>query len=133
MRKTLIIVLVLIVAIVVLYMIFGGRKPAIVVLPASYDFGEIVQGKGKVSTDFTVKNIGSAPLKFNRVSTSCGCTTAEIDKTDLAPGAGKRMKVVFDPLVHIDQFGPIVRVVYLQTNDPETPELEVAISAKVIK
>ncbi|MBI5151994.1 DUF1573 domain-containing protein [Candidatus Peregrinibacteria bacterium] len=110
-----------------------NSAPKIEVIPASYDFGEIVQSKGKVSTDFVVKNIGLAPLKFNKISTSCGCTVAEMDKSDLTAGESRNMKVHFDPEAHKDQFGPVVRMVYLQTSDPETPELEVQIKANVIK
>lgn len=130
---------IVIVAILVLVVIGGGylyktsQKPIIQVLPATYDFGSVSQKNGKVSTEFIVKNVGKTPLKFNRVSTSCGCTVAEIDKSDLASGEGRKMKVTFDPNAHKDQYGPIARVVYMQTNDPEKSELEVQINANVTK
>jgi hypothetical protein len=101
--------------------------------PVSHDFGEIVQSEGPVSTTFTVKNSGTKPLVINRLSTSCGCTTAEINKDPLQPGESREMTVVFDPMVHPDQLGEIERVVYLQTTDPDRPEVEIDIMGNVIK
>lgn len=110
-----------------------NAKPQIVIVPEFYDFGDIAQSGGIVSTDFIVKNIGSAALKFNRVSTSCGCTVAEIDQSDIAAGEARKMKVTFDPAAHPDQTGFVERVVYLQTNDAERPEVEIEIRANIIK
>ena len=80
---------------------------AVVVAPPSFDFGDILQSNGKVSTIFTVTNSGAEALKINRLSTSCGCTTAEMDLSDFAPGESRELKVTFDPQVHEDQFGAI--------------------------
>jgi len=101
--------------------------------PSSFDFGTIVQSDGIVSTTFLVKNIGNESLTINRLSTSCGCTTAEIDMSNLKSGGERTMTVTFDPTVHEDQTGPIERVVYLQTSDPNWPEVEIDITATVIK
>lgn len=107
--------------------------PNVSVSPSSHDFGDIVQSKGPVTTTFTVKNKGGEELIINRLSTSCGCTTAEMDSSPIQPKESREMTVTFDPMVHPDQFGKIERVVYLQTSDPEKPEVEIDITGNVIK
>jgi len=107
--------------------------PNVSVSPTSHDFGDIVQSEGVVTTYFTVTNKGDESLEINRLSTSCGCTTATMDKSPLQPRERREMTVVFDPMVHPDQFGSIERVVYLQTSDPDQSEIEIDITGNVIK
>ncbi len=110
-----------------------AKTPSVSVTPSNHDFGDITQSAGIVSTTFTVKNTGSSPLSINRLSTSCGCTTAKMDESPLMPKESREMTVTFDPMVHRDQFGKIERVVYLQTTDPKNPEIEIDITGNVIK
>lgn len=102
------------------------------VVPSSVDFGNIDQGAGVVSTTVEVKNTGSKSLEINRISTSCGCTTAEIGMSPIDPGSSRVLVIKFDPMAHPDQNGPIVRVVYLQTSDSTQPELEINVVGNVI-
>lgn len=110
-----------------------AAEGSIVVTPASYDFGDILPANGPVTTTVTVKNTGSAAIKINRISTSCGCTTAEMDDSDLRPGEERKMDITFDPNVHPDQSGTITRVVYLQTSEEVTPEIEIDIVGNVVR
>lgn len=48
----------------------------------SHDFGELIQGE-KVEYIFHYKNIGNAPLIFQNVLTTCGCTAPEWSKNPL--------------------------------------------------
>lgn len=109
------------------------KSPRVSVAPPAHDFGTIVQSEGPVSTTFSVKNSGREPLTINRLSTSCGCTTAKMDESPIKPNESREMTVTFDPMVHPDQFGKIERVVYLQTSDPENPEIEIDITGNVTK
>lgn len=109
------------------------KGSSVSVAPPAHDFGDIVQSKGVVTTTFAVKNTGNEPLVINRLSTSCGCTTAEMDESPLQPNESRKMVVTFDPMVHPDQLGKIERVVYLQTSDPIQPEVEIDITGNVIK
>jgi hypothetical protein len=103
------------------------------IIPSSFDFGDIKQSAGEVTTLFSVENTGGKPLKINRLSTSCACTKAKMEMTDLQPGEKRDMVLSFDPMVHPDQTGPINRVVYLQTSDLAKPELEIDIKGRVVK
>jgi hypothetical protein len=51
----------------------------------THDFGKITQGN-PVSTQFSFKNTGGAPLIINSVKGSCGCTVVEYTKEPIPPG-----------------------------------------------
>lgn len=109
----------------------GQATSSIQVSPQSYDFGLIDGNMGPVSTVFELTNVGAEPISLNRLSTSCGCTTAEMDMSELMPGEVREMRVTFDPAVHPDQSGPVTRVVYLQSSDSTVPEIEIDLSGNV--
>ena len=98
-----------------------------------HDFGDIIQSEGPVSTTVQISNNSDQKIEINRLSTSCGCTTATMDLSELKPDETREMEITFDPMVHPDQFGEITRVVYLQTSDPNLPELEIEIKGNVIE
>ena len=104
----------------------------IAVSAASVDFGEIDQGGGPVTTTVQVRNDGGKPLNIFRVSTSCGCTTALIDPSPIEPGASRPLTITFDPMVHPDENGSITLVVYIQSSDPQQPELTIDVIGNVI-
>ncbi|MBM4466614.1 MAG: DUF1573 domain-containing protein [Chloroflexi bacterium] len=100
------------------------------ITPASWDFGEIPP-TAKVSHTFTVTNVGQGPLDITGVSTSCGCTTAEVDRTRLKPGEQTTLRVTFDPQAHGGSTGRFLRLVYVRSNDPERPEVQIEIHVTV--
>lgn len=102
-----------------------------------YNFGTI--GLDKVSHPFVVKNVGKGPLTIERVSTSCGCTSAQLKKGNetsvrfgmdhgnlpranmtLEPGEETEVIVTYDPLAHglNRAAGYFNRVVYIKTSNP---------------
>ncbi len=104
--------------------------PRIQVRPASFDFGEMEPLA--VEQAFSLKNVGGMPLKILKISTSCGCTTAWADSETVQPGEETVLHVKFDPNAMPEAVaGKVLRVVYLKSNDPETPELEIEITANV--
>ncbi|MBI2475400.1 DUF1573 domain-containing protein [Candidatus Uhrbacteria bacterium] len=109
------------------------KTPNVSVDSTHVDFSEIIQSQGLVSAIVRVSNTGKAPLKINRLSTSCGCTTAKMDLSDLASGESREMTITFDPMVHPDELGPIVRAVYLQTSDQDEPEIQIDVTGVVKK
>jgi len=105
-----------------------ASPPRIEIVPGSYDFGVIPYRAVEVS--FTVRNIGGSPLKIEGISTSCGCTRAAAAKEELLPGEETELRVTFDPNLMEERLtGRIYRVVYVKSNDPERPEVEVEIWA----
>jgi hypothetical protein len=66
------------------------------------------------------------------VSTSCGCTTAEIDEPLLAPGATANLIVTYDPQAHDGATGEFMRIVYIRSDDPDTSEATLTLHVKVV-
>jgi hypothetical protein len=60
-----------------------------------HDFGKIPQGK-PVYFSFEVTNTADKPLKIDNVSASCGCTTPEWSKEEIAPGATGKIRVGYN-------------------------------------
>ena len=130
-------------------------RPQIVVEPAVYDFGQVSTSKGIVSTMLALRNEGKAPLIINKMSTSCGCTSASIVykgiegpkftmpghgpknpidwSVSIAPGDEANIKVYYDPNMHKDIRGLITRTVSLFSNDPVDFEKEVRIELEQVE
>ncbi len=108
------------------------KPPQIAITPSLYEFGAIDPTE-VVTHQFAVRNDGGRRLEIGRISTSCGCTTAEVDAKALGPGDATMLRVTFDPqAMGTDLSGSaIVRVVYLQSNDPDDPEVEVELRGRV--
>ena len=47
--------------------------------------------------EFLLKNSGSEPLIINNITTSCGCTVPEWDKSPIASGEITKVKVMIKP------------------------------------
>ncbi|MCU7548288.1 DUF1573 domain-containing protein [Chitinophagaceae bacterium LB-8] len=60
-----------------------------------HNFGKIPQGK-PVYYSFEIVNKGSKPLKLDNVSASCGCTTPEWSRDEIAPGSTAKIKVGYN-------------------------------------
>ena len=60
-----------------------------------FDFGKIPQGKPVYHT-FEIVNKGDKALKLDNVSASCGCTTPEWSRDEIAPGATAVIKVGYN-------------------------------------
>ena len=99
---------------------------------AEFDFGTI-PNTGPVNQDFEVRNAGRGRLEIIGVSTSCGCTTAEVSDQQLAPGEATELIVTYDPLAHDDATGQFMRIVYLRSDDPDTPEATLTICVTVVE
>ncbi len=97
-----------------------------------YDFGTIPNTM-PVSQVFQVRNIGRRTLEITGVSTSCGCTSAEINESNLLPGEETDLKVTYDPLAHHGTLGKLTRQVYVRSNDPDTPEAVLTIRMTVVE
>lgn len=99
---------------------------------AEFDFGAIPNTE-PVSQVFQVRNVGQGELEIIGVSTSCGCTKAEIGSRRLSPSAMTDLRVTYDPQVHDGETGKFMRVVYVRSDDPGTPEASLTIWVTVVE
>ncbi len=113
---------ILLLALVSIILVACGSPPRIVVEPERQDLGELPPAP--IHLTYTVRNEGGSPLEIQRVSTSCGCTKARVEKTTLAPGESTPLYVVLDP-TEDNLTGELLRVVYVRSNDPDNPEVAV--------
>jgi hypothetical protein len=102
--------------------------PRIRVEPASFDFGR-VQPHRTLRKDFRLVNLGDSRLEISRISRSCACTRAVADEMTLEPGQSTPLHVEIETR---DGSGRIEQKVLVRSNDPETPSLEVRVSATVV-
>lgn len=98
----------------------------------AFDFGTI-SNTDPVTETLVVRNVGSGSLEILGVSTSCACTTAVVDSRHLAPGRETGLTVTYDPRVHDGTTGEFMRIIYVRSDDPNTPEASVAIWVTVVE
>jgi hypothetical protein len=126
------------------------ERPIISLNPDSYDFEEVSQKKGTVTTLFEIKNNGQSDLIIERLETSCGCTSASIVYQDqegpkfnmpghgineeigdwqiaITPNMTAQLKVYYDPNMHPEFRGTATRTVSIFSNDPIDFQKEVTI------
>jgi hypothetical protein len=110
----------------------NAESPGQIELSATeFDFGAVPNDK-PVSQVFQVRNAGRGPLEILGLSTSCGCTTAEIDDHRLAPGATTNLTVTYDPQAHDGATDEFMRIVYVRSDDPATAEATLTLRVKVV-
>lgn len=117
----------------------------------TFDWGNIPINGGNATKTFTIKNAGSDVLKLTGVKTSCTCTKAQViidGKTspyfsmhatsswvgEVAPGKEAQLTIIFDPAFHGPTgVGAMERLISLQTNDAQNPNLEFLLKGVVVK
>ena len=107
--------------------------PRIEINPQSFDFGEVAFGQ-VVERVFRVKNSGSEVLEIKRVATSCACTTAQINQGRINPGEETELVAKYDTAAMGEGShgrGKQERIIYIKSNDPANPQIEVMIYANV--
>jgi uncharacterized cupredoxin-like copper-binding protein len=103
-------------------------QPKLVLQQNSFDFGDIKQGE-TVSHTFVLTNSGGDLLKITNVQASCGCTAAVPEKNELAPGESTNLPVKFNST---GRMGLQTKTVKIFTNDPQSPEMTLTISGKIV-
>jgi len=126
--------------------------PRIEINPQKYDAGTVSMADGLVKKTYEIKNNGDGDLKIDRIWTSCMCTTAILKVGDeespifkmhdnpifwsqkIIPGETGFLELTFDPAFHAPQgVGPILRAIYLSTNDPQNEKAEARLIANVVR
>lgn len=129
-----------------------GNYSELVPEEKSFDLGTVSMAKGKVAHSFSVKNVGSSPVKITKISTSCMCTEATlvIDASRkgpfgmpghgglsslneiVTPGQEISIEVTVDPAAHGPQgAGPAKKAVYIETDSALTPTLKLSLDINV--
>ena len=85
-----------------------------------HDFSKIPQGKPAYYS-FEITNMGKVPLKLDNVQASCGCTTPEWSRDEIAPGANAVIKVGYNAAAE----GPFEKVITITYNTNQTKQLKI--------
>lgn len=117
----------------------------------THDWGQIAYSGGNVSKTFTIKNTGTDVLRLTNIKTSCDCTKAQVTIDgknspffsmhstsswvgEVAAGKEASLTVIFDPAFHGPTgVGPMERLISVQTNDINNPNLEFSLKGVVVK
>jgi len=95
-----------------------AARPQIALETDVYEMGTIPGGDIAVER-MKVYNKGAAPLKIERITTSCGCTTGEMEETLIPPGGESDLIIRVDPARIPGFFANKVLTVF--NNDPTNP------------
>lgn len=107
--------------------------PQISVESDSFEFGDVVNGT-IISREIVIRNTGNSNLLIENISTSCGCTTAEISEKNILPGNTGILLIKFDSGAHGPELeGLLKREIFITSNDPVSPEIKIEFTANVTK
>lgn len=71
-------------------LVAGGAASSFLIENPQIDFGSLsvhqVSQQKKLDGTFKIKNTSNKPLKIEKISASCGCTSSTPDKTEVKPG-----------------------------------------------
>lgn len=122
------------------------QKPQVKTENTVADLGQMKVSDEK-SADFKVENAGQKSLQLSNITSSCGCTVAQVvvdgqasaefgmhSKSsqifELASGKTAIVRVTYRPYV-MPVSGPVEREVYVDTNDPVNQKLIFKVTANV--
>jgi hypothetical protein len=91
------------------------KPDVLLVKENTHDFGKIPQGRPATYV-FEVINTGNVPLKLDNVQASCGCTTPQWNKEEIAPGATSKITVGYNAYAD----GPFEKTITIQYNQTQS-------------
>lgn len=116
-------------------LVFPGPKcedwPSIVVDPAAFDLGRILDGE-HVSKKILLRNAGRAELVIREIKSDCGCTVVDLppEARRIAPGETREVSISFDSTGRARPEAQTKRITIL-SNDPVNPEVVVTLDVLV--
>lgn len=109
----------------------SSGQPSIAIEVTKLDFGKVVNGD-VISRDLNLRNEGDAELVIDSIITSCTCTRASVSPMTISSGQNGTLHIEFDSGFHgPDLTGPLIRQIFVNTNDPRQPELKVEFHVNV--
>ncbi|MCX7832588.1 MAG: DUF1573 domain-containing protein [Ignavibacteria bacterium] len=104
------------------------KGPKIVFKETEHDFGKVPQGPS-LQYNFKFTNKGSGILRIEKVSTSCGCTAAEVgNKTEYKKNESGYIKVEFNTQGRV---GHQEKTITVFTNDPDNQQVNLKIMCDI--
>lgn len=103
--------------------------PAIACEKVVYDFGEVLEG-AEVVHNFEIRNVGVSPLSILDIDTSCGCTAAKVDTTEIAPGSSVVLHVTL--LTSETRVGTNSQQISVYTNDRRNSRLRLKLTGTIV-
>ena len=85
-------------------------------------------GDKKLVAEFPFTITGERTVKITRVRTSCGCTTAKLDKMTYAPGESGVITTTFKIG---DRVGKQIKGIKVETDDPEHPKIKLILRTMI--
>ena len=107
----------------------AGGKPKLEFDRNVYDFGTTSQVESVTGT-FTFHNAGDGELKIQRAVPSCGCTVASVKPDVLKPG--QKGELIFTVRLGGAR-GHLEKHINVPSNDPQNPNINLAIKANVVQ
>lgn len=122
--------------------------PKLELIENSFDFGKI-NLSDVARHDFKIKNTSQNPLVIYSLTTSCHCATAILKvpgqpdtipagmhggdswTREIAPQGEAIVEAIYEP-AKMPVKGPVNRIIYLKTNDPDNPEPKLEVRAEVL-
>jgi hypothetical protein len=86
-------------------------------------------GDKQAVAHFKYENVGSAPVHFKSVHASCGCTTAQTQNEQVAPGQKGEITATFNIG---GRTGTQVKTVTVQTDDPDPAQSTTVLTLKAV-
>ncbi|MGB3715781.1 MAG: DUF1573 domain-containing protein [Candidatus Promineifilaceae bacterium] len=109
----------------------SSGQPSIAVDATNLDLGNVINGE-IVSRELALRNDGEADLVIESIITSCTCTQASINPMTIAADQSGILHIEFDSGFHgPDLTGPLIRQVFITSNDPQQPEIQVELIVNV--
>lgn len=112
---------------------FGGKNSSKSAYPdirfeeRTYDFG-IAGQQEEIVHEYRFKNIGKETLVIKSVSSSCGCIARILSPKTIPSGESGSIKVTFETRKYR---GKHTKSIFVRTNDPDEPEIELEISGVI--
>lgn len=110
------------------------KEPNIAGPVSHIEFDKVVHDFCEVSPDsmntctFGFKNTGGGTLQITQTRGTCKCTVPELAKKEYAPSESGEISVQF----HVPTYqGPTSQHVFVSTNDPQNPRVELTVQASV--
>lgn len=93
------------------------------------DLGRVGLGT-KNSCEFKFRNTGQGPLRITNVKSTCGCTVAQLEKKEYAPGESGTIEVTYTAP---NTTTATQKSIYVWSNDKANPNIRLTIKAEVVQ